>query len=380
MTLVRFLFLGAALVVVITAGAGIRSQEQPPPKIKGLAADWKSEKEIPAIDGGSMHFPPMKLTVWVELGWLSARLESKAGDLEWQVVLARATIAQPPKVHVDPKFGCPSVEYGAYFVRENFGHLRIMRERKNEKSPPWVMPDPDPRQIQRNSALNKLVLYDAGEWFWVTSGPSQNKPDVRIRFQHKELNKDKGRGGQSIRGGLELGQVFFGDATCQDEGDLLIANRMPMIFAEVMLQARKLKKEMGEKPAPALAAKQWLNTAGELNLHQFKGKVVLLDFWGQWCGPCVEKLPSTEELHVKYKDKGLVVIGVHSSDQSEKLEDFLKKKKITFPVMIDQGATATRYVIETWPTYFLIDKSGKVSWGFSHDSPSITRIEELLKE
>jgi hypothetical protein len=69
---------------------------------------------------------------------------------------------------------------------------------------------------------------------------------------------------------------------------------------------------------------------------------------------------------------------VHSADQSEKLEDFLKKKKITFPVMIDQGTTATRYVIESWPTYFLIDKAGKVSWGFANDLPSIAQIEELL--
>ena len=111
------------------------------------------------------------------------------------------------------------------------------------------------------------------------SGPSKNKPDVRIRFQHKELNK-KGCGATGIQGGGGLGQVFYGDATCQDEGDLLIAQRMPMYIAALMLQAQKLKKEMGDKPAPALAARQWLNTKGELGLDQFKGKVVLLDFWG----------------------------------------------------------------------------------------------------
>jgi thiol-disulfide isomerase/thioredoxin len=379
MKLARFLFVGAALVVVTVAVAVVRSQEGPPTKIGGLPADWKSEKEIPAIDGGSIQIPAMKLTVWVEQGWVVARLETEAGDLEWHVVLARATDAQPPKVHVDPKFGCPSVEYGAYFVRENFGHLRIMRERKHDKSPAWIMPDADPKQTQRCMVLNRTFVQAAGDWCWLTSGPSKNKPDVRIRFQHKDLGK-KGYGGTGIQGSGGLGHVFYGDATCQDEGDLLIANRMPSFVAALILQAQKLKKEMGDKPAPALAAKQWLNTAGELGLDQFKGKVVLLDFWGQWCAPCVKNLPSVEELHVKYKDKGLVVIGVHSADQSEKLEDFLKEKKVTFPVMIDQGTTAKRYVIQAWPTYFLIDKAGKVSWGFANDLPSNTQIEELLRK
>lgn len=101
---------------------------------------------------------------------------------------------------------------------------------------------------------------------------------------------------------------------------------------------------------------------------------------GDWCWLTSGPLPGAEELHVKYKDQGLVVIGVHYADQSDKLDDFLKAKKITFPVMIDQGTTAKRYVIDTWPTYFLIDKAGRVSWGFAQDFPSETRIEELLRK
>jgi thiol-disulfide isomerase/thioredoxin len=377
MKLVHLQVLGAALVVVTVAVTVVRSETGPSAKIEGLAADWKLEQEIPAIDGGSIQIPAMKLSVLVEQGWLVTRLESQAGDLEWHVVLARATVAQPPKVHVDPMFGCPSVEYGPYF-RENLGHLRILRERKDDKSPAWIMPDADPKQTQICGALNRTVVHEVGDWCWLTSGPSKNKPDVRIRFQHKELGK-KGHGATGIRGGGGLGHVFCGDATCQDEGDLLIVERMPMYIAALMLQAQKLKKEMGDKPAPALAARQWLNTTGELGLDQCKGKVVLLDFWGQWCAPCVKKLPSAEELHVKYKDKGLVVIGVHSADQSERIEDFLMEQKITFPVMIDQGTTAKRYVIDAWPTYFLINKVGKVSWGFANDLPSIAQIEELLR-
>ena len=105
---------------------------------------------------------------------------------------------------------------------------------------------------------------------------------------------------------------------------------------------------------------------------------MLLDFWGQWCGPCVEKLPRVEELHAKFKDRGLVVIGVHTTRQSDKLDEFLKARKVSFPVAIDRGETATRYGVESWPTYLLIDRAGKVVWGFSNEPPTVDRIEQLL--
>ena len=86
-----------------------------------------------------------------------------------------------------------------------------------------------------------------------------------------------------------------------------------------------------------------------------------------------------EALHQKYKVRGLEVIGVHSANESEDVGEFLKEKKITFAVAVDKGETAKRYAIETWPTYFLIDKAGRVVWGFSSALPPESQIEELLR-
>jgi len=174
-------------------------------------------------------------------------------------------------------------------------------------------------------------------------------------------------------------RMSYGDKTLQDDGDLLVADRALVPEVERALLIRKIKKEMVGKTAPALDGQAWFNVPAEMELEKLRGKVVLLDFWGAWCAPCVAKLPRSEELYQKYKDRGLVVIGVHSADNAEKLKPILEEKKITFPVVQDRGATAERYAIEAWPTYFLIDKAGKVVWGFAHNPPEEKQIEELLR-
>jgi thiol-disulfide isomerase/thioredoxin len=157
-----------------------------------------------------------------------------------------------------------------------------------------------------------------------------------------------------------------------------VASHGPLSEMLGAVEAEVRLKEIAGKPAPALDAGRWLNTPEGLSLDKLKGKVVLLDFWGQWCDPCVEKLPRVEELHAKFKDRGLVVIGVHTTRQSDKLYEFLKARKVSFPVAIDRGETATRYGVESWPTYLLIDRAGKVVWGFSNEPPTADRIEQLL--
>ena len=86
-----------------------------------------------------------------------------------------------------------------------------------------------------------------------------------------------------------------------------------------------------------------------------------------------------DRIDQKYKDRGLVVIGVHSAQDGDKAGALLKEKGYTFPVAVDQGPTAERYAIEAWPTYFLIDKSGKVAWGPGDKPPTESQIEEMLK-
>jgi thiol-disulfide isomerase/thioredoxin len=158
----------------------------------------------------------------------------------------------------------------------------------------------------------------------------------------------------------------------------LVCKRVTESAAKSEIQNREIRSKLKGSSAPDIDAGAWLNTEAPLGWKDLRGKVVLLDFWGTWCQPCVEKLPHAEALYQKYKDRGLVVLGVHSKDGAENVAAFLQDKRIHFPVVVDGGETAKRYAVESWPTYFLVDQTGQVVWGFENDAPDEQRIEDLL--
>ncbi|MCX6316781.1 MAG: TlpA disulfide reductase family protein [Bacteroidetes bacterium] len=101
-----------------------------------------------------------------------------------------------------------------------------------------------------------------------------------------------------------------------------------------------------------------------LRLSSLKGKVVLLDFWASWCGPCRESNKTLVKLYSKYKSKGFEIFGVSIDDNTSKWESAIKKDKITWLQVNDSGGWDAK-IIESWrinaiPTSFLIDKEGKL--------------------
>lgn len=82
----------------------------------------------------------------------------------------------------------------------------------------------------------------------------------------------------------------------------------------------------------------------------------------------------------EYRDRGLSVIGIHSSNGSENLSEFLTKNRITFPIVVDQGETVKAYAVDRFPSYFLFDGAGKVVKGFDSHPPTKNEIERLLEK
>ncbi len=140
-----------------------------------------------------------------------------------------------------------------------------------------------------------------------------------------------------------------------------------------------------------------------MKLADLKGKVVLLEFWGYWCGPCIGSMPLLFDLHEKFADKGLVIIGVHVDadgeiDTAKKLDEKLveykkdvwKGKDLPFPTLLtsgkvtshednfSRGKMAEKYGIRSYPSTILIDREGKVVGKF-HAGDSKKALEEMEK-
>lgn len=93
-----------------------------------------------------------------------------------------------------------------------------------------------------------------------------------------------------------------------------------------------------------------------------KGKIVLVDFWASWCGPCKESFPAMEELQKTYGEKGLVVLAVNLDEEKSAMDDFLKQNKVNFTVVRDASKKLVNTVnISSMPSSFILGPDGKVA-------------------
>lgn len=107
-------------------------------------------------------------------------------------------------------------------------------------------------------------------------------------------------------------------------------------------------------------------TGRRVSLRNLRGKVVVLDFWATWCGPCVAEVPHMLELYERYKDRGVEFIGISLDSQPAALKKFCEERGITWPQYCEPGKTwetsvAQRSGVRSVPTLFVLDKTGRVA-------------------
>ena len=115
-----------------------------------------------------------------------------------------------------------------------------------------------------------------------------------------------------------------------------------------------------QEPAPDFNLRKF--NLGRVKLSDYRGKVVLVNFWATWCPPCVKEIPDFVALTDDYGEKGLIILGISlDKNPQQVLPGFIRKYKINYPILLDDGRVAGVYGgVTAIPTTFLVDREGNI--------------------
>lgn len=100
---------------------------------------------------------------------------------------------------------------------------------------------------------------------------------------------------------------------------------------------------------------------GRISLSDFKGKVIILDFWATWCGPCRVEMPGFVELQTEYGERGLQILGVSlDGGRKESVVEFCERYYVDYPILMDNGEVARSFNVIAIPTTYIIDREGNL--------------------
>jgi len=125
---------------------------------------------------------------------------------------------------------------------------------------------------------------------------------------------------------------------------------------------------------------------GNLRLEEYRGQVVLINFWASWCGPCRQEMPILDQLHQRYEDTGFAVLGVNVEGEDRPARKIVDESRVTFPVLIDEGQKVSElYGLEAMPSTYVVDRDGNVRYvhrGYKpgDESKYVEVVKALIRE
>jgi peroxiredoxin len=152
------------------------------------------------------------------------------------------------------------------------------------------------------------------------------------------------------------------------------------VFAATSLAASDLTGQA----APDFALKS--NSGDNVRLSEYRGDVVMVNFWATWCGPCRQEMPLLDELYSRYERVGFSLLGVNIDDDSRKAMNMVSELGVSFPVLFDARKEVSKlYKVEAMPVTVLIDREGTIRYvhhGYKpgYEDKYLDQIRSLLRE
>jgi len=137
-------------------------------------------------------------------------------------------------------------------------------------------------------------------------------------------------------------------------------------------------------PAPGFSLNSLAGEQGALS--QYKGQVVMVNFWATWCGPCQQEMPLLDQMYKKYKPAGFTLIGVNVDKEAPAVKELLARKPVSFPILLDPANQVSKaYHVDEMPSSVIIDRKGAIRYihrGYKpgDENDYQDRIRQLIRE
>jgi len=152
------------------------------------------------------------------------------------------------------------------------------------------------------------------------------------------------------------------------------------VFAATSLASSGLEGQV----APDFALKS--STGENLRLSEYRGDVVMINFWATWCGPCRQEMPLLDELYTRYERVGFSLLGVNIDDDSRRAMQMIEDLGVSFPVLFDARKEVSElYEVEAMPVTVLVDREGNVrhvhhGYKPGYEDIYLDQVRSLLRE
>ena len=155
-------------------------------------------------------------------------------------------------------------------------------------------------------------------------------------------------------------------------------------YAALVVASVAYAADAGAPPAPAFTLTSL--TGQPAALSQYKGQVVMVNFWATWCGPCQQEMPLLDQMYKKYKPAGFTLIGVNVDKEAPPVKDLMARKPVSFPILLDPANQVSKaYHVDEMPSSVLIDRKGEIRYVHRGYKPGDEndyqdRIRQLIRE